>query len=140
MKRCTSTISHDRENSVCWVQRQQVSRSRILDLLNHVGLLGDTTVNTTIHQTFPAHRIRRREIDIRRLLQESYFQIKLLRHALRWRVGVSWPDNVLDVQTFLLPGFPHADLLAQMRRNENQRGSSRFDKWINADTGVERFS
>ena len=117
-----------------------VNRFRIRDLLNHVGLLGDTTVNTTIHQTFPAHRIRGREIDVRWLLQERYFQVKLLRYALWWRVGVSWPDDVLDVQTFLLPGLPHADLLAQMRRETvKSEGFSRFDKWINVDTGVERF-
>lgn len=86
-------------------------------LLVHVGVLGHSTVNATIHQAFSGHGIRRCKIDVGRLLQEGYFEVKLLRYTLRRRVGIAWPDDVLDVQTLLLPRLPDADLPTNGRKN-----------------------
>lgn len=91
--------------------------SNFLYVLDHIGVLGHSTVNTAIHQAFSGHRIGRCKIDVGRLLQKGYFEVKLLRHSLRRRMGIARPNDVLDVQTLLLPGLPDADLSTSRQTN-----------------------
>jgi hypothetical protein len=66
-------------------------------LLDHIGVLGHSTENAAIHQAFSGHRIGRCEIDVGRLLQKSYFEVKPLRYPLWRRMSIARPNDVLDV-------------------------------------------
>lgn len=83
-------------------------------------------MNAAIHQAFSGHGIGRCKVDVGRLLQKGYFEVKLLRYSLWRRVGIARPDDVLDVQTLLLPGLPDADLPTSERKNVLSYGATRY--------------
>lgn len=82
--------------------------------LRDVDLLCDPADDPSVHVALAGHWVRGCHGDVGRLLEEGDPQVELLRHALRRRVGVARPDDVLDVQTLALPGLPDADLEQKM--------------------------
>ena len=81
-----------------------------MNSLGYVDFFGHSTDDTPIHVALAGHRIRRCQRDVGRFLQERYLQMELFRHPLGRGVRISRPNDVLDVQPFLLPRLPDSDL------------------------------
>ena len=83
-----------------------------LRLLGHPDRFRNSAWNAPVDVALPGHRVRRSEVDERRLLQKPDRQVELFRDALRRHVAVARPDDVLDVQTvvLLLVALPDTNL------------------------------
>jgi hypothetical protein len=74
-----------------------------LDSPIHLRLIGHTTQHSTVHTALSGDRVRRREVDIGRLFQESDLEMELLGNSLGRRVCVTWPHDIFYIKTFPLP-------------------------------------
>ena len=83
-----------------------------LRLLGHPDRFRNSAWNAPVDVALPSHRVRRSEVDERRLLQKPDRQVELFRDALRRHVTVARPHDVLDVQpvVLLLVALPDTNL------------------------------
>lgn len=79
----------------------------------------DTTNNSTLHGTLSTDWIGRRQIDVRRLFEKCDFQVELFGNTLRWRMWISWPNNVADVKLLSGPRLPYANLSGKREMPES---------------------